>query len=90
MGFYKDQDKWNDVEKIRQFAEINDEYDKLLEKNVSDEELEAWEKSVEQQYHSQTAYTSPFPNFNLFNGNHYKSDEIDVESLWQVQPDIKN
>ena len=24
------------------------------------------------------------------NRNYYKSDEIDVESLWQLQPDLKN
>ena len=49
-GYYQGQDKWTHVQRVNKFADINDAYDQLLEKEPSNEELIAWEKSVEEQF----------------------------------------
>ena len=157
VGYYLDHDKWDHAKKVHMFALINEDYDKILNKNPPDEELRAWEDDVEKQFETQTSaefdasshkpskivktgffkdmlqwddqktknvnayfqeqfidfietepteaeilawkekHTEQRVNRTSFasklkdsNRNNVKSGEIDVESLWSVQPEIKN
>ena len=55
---------------------------------MTEEEVFEEQIKIEKMYDTQTAWA---PGEIAFGKNNSRNkDEIDVESLWQVQPDIKN